>query len=84
MCAVQHANRKHVRKSWRSDNPIILPGWGATRVGPGQYPQYTRAPFGEEAVGSSPHRDHRTPQESQTRAQHKLRDVKVSAKNVKK
>ena len=22
----------------------LLPGWRATRVGPGQYPQYTRAP----------------------------------------
>ena len=27
-----------------------------TRVGPGQFPQYTRADFGQEAVGSSPHR----------------------------
>ena len=25
-CAVQHANRKHARKSWRSDVPIILLG----------------------------------------------------------
>ena len=30
-------------------------GLGATRVGPGQYPQYTRADFGKEAVGGSLH-----------------------------
>ena len=29
---------------------------------PGQYPQYTRADFGKEAVGSSSHRDHSAPQ----------------------
>ena len=40
-------------------------GGGATRVGPGQYPQYTRADFGQEAVDSSLHRDHRRPPESQ-------------------
>ena len=28
-------------------------GGGATRVGPGQYPQYTSADHGQEAVGSS-------------------------------
>ena len=27
-------------------------------MGLGQYPQYTRADFGQEAVGSSSHRDH--------------------------
>ena len=31
----------------------FLPGWRATRVGPGQYPQFTRAPLWVEAVGSS-------------------------------
>ena len=36
-------------------------GGGATRVSPGQYPQYTRADFGQEAVGCSLHRDHRRP-----------------------
>ena len=41
-----------VRKSW---------GGGATRVSPSQYPQYTHADFGQEAVGSSLHRDHRRP-----------------------
>ena len=34
-------------------------------MGPGQYPQYTRADFGQEAAGSSSHRDHRAPQVSQ-------------------
>ena len=32
-----------------------------TRVGPGQNPQYTRAPFGEEAVGCSQTTHHSTP-----------------------
>ena len=32
----------------------ILPGWVITQVGPGLDPQYTRADFGPEAVGSSP------------------------------
>ena len=27
-CAVSHANRKHALKSWRSDVPIVLLGWG--------------------------------------------------------
>ena len=35
-------------------------GGGITRVGPSQYPQYTRAWHAREAVGSSLHRDHRT------------------------
>ena len=30
-----------------------LPGWSITRVGPGQHPRYTRADFGQEAVGGS-------------------------------
>ena len=34
---------------------------GVTRVGPGQNPQYTRAPFGEEAVGCSQTTHHCTP-----------------------
>ena len=33
--------------------PPQCPGGGITRVGPGQYTQYTRADFGHEAVGSS-------------------------------
>ena len=49
-----HTDRMHVRKSWRSGTSTTLPGWRATRVGPGQYPQYTRALYGGEAVGSSP------------------------------
>ena len=32
-----------IHKSWRSGN-LHHPGWRATRVGPGQHPQYTRAP----------------------------------------
>ena len=40
-------------------------GEGATRVGPGQYPQCTRADFGQEAVACSLHKDHREPQMSQ-------------------
>ena len=34
---------------------------GVTRVGPGRYPQYTRADFGPEAVGSSNHRRYTSP-----------------------
>ena len=34
---------------------------GITRVGPGQYPQYTRADFGPEAVGSSNHKQDTSP-----------------------
>ena len=30
-----------------------LPGWSITRVGPSQHPQYTRADFGQQAVGGS-------------------------------
>ena len=30
-------------------------------MGPGQYPQYTRANFGPEAVGSSVHKHYRSP-----------------------
>ena len=55
-----HSTQRNTHTSWRSDVPIILPGWSVTRVGPGQYPKYTRAPEKEEAVGSSP-----TAQESQ-------------------
>ena len=45
----------HARKSWRSGISTILLGWRATRVGPGRYPQHTRADFGPEAVGGSVH-----------------------------
>ena len=38
-----HNHANNARTSWRSDVPIILPGWGVTRVGPGLNPQYTRA-----------------------------------------
>ena len=34
---------------------------GVARVGPGQYPQYTRADFGLEALGSSAHKHHTSP-----------------------
>ena len=50
-----------VRKGWRSGTSTTLPGGGATRVGFGQYPQYTRADFGQEAVGRLLHRDDRRP-----------------------
>ena len=39
-------------------------------MGPGQYPQYTRAPFGEEAVGSSQYDHHRAPQAHNTVSPH--------------
>ena len=35
-------------------------------MGPGQFPQYTLADFGQEVVGSSLHRDHRTTATRQT------------------
>ena len=44
--------------------PLSCLDGGVPRVGPGQYPQYTRAPFGEEPVGSSQNRHHRAPQMS--------------------
>ena len=34
-----------------SGTSTILLGWRATRVGPGWHPKYTRADFGQEAVG---------------------------------
>ena len=49
-----HSIQRNTYTSWRSDVPIILLVWSVTRVGPGQYPQYTCAPEKEEAVGSSP------------------------------
>ena len=50
-----HANR--ARKSWRSDVPIILPGWGRHTGGSQSIPtQYTRADFGPEAVSCSVHK----------------------------
>ena len=45
------STRRNTYTSWRSGVPIILPGWTVTRVGPGLHPQYTRADFGQEAVG---------------------------------
>ena len=38
----------------------LVPPPNITRVGPGKYPQYTRVWYAREAVGSSPHRNHRT------------------------
>ena len=46
-------------------------------MGPSQYPQYTRADFGQEAVGSSLHRDHRTTATRQTTSPTVLRDAEV-------
>ena len=54
-----HSHANHPRKSWRSDVPIILPGWG--HHSPGQYPQYTRADSGPEAAGSSIHKHYTSP-----------------------
>ena len=46
-----------------------------TRVGSGQYPHYTRAPFAEEAVGSSQYKHHRAPQaQPMSPRQHPTRD----------
>ena len=49
-----HAN--HARKSWRSDVPIILPGWERHTGGSWSTPTVHRADFGPEAVGSSNHK----------------------------
>ena len=50
-----------------------------TRVGPGQYPQYTRAPFGEEAVGSSQSKHFRAPQvQPMSPRQHPTRDESIA------
>ena len=43
--------REHSTK--RNDGTFHRPGWSITRVGPGQHPRYTRADFGQEAVGGS-------------------------------
>ena len=45
-----HRPARHELALWSS---TTLPGWSITRVGPGQYPRYTRADFGQEAVGGS-------------------------------
>ena len=45
-------------------------------MGPGQYPQYTRADFGQQAVGSSPQCDHRQPRRDNRRAQQSSRTMK--------
>ena len=66
-----------VRESWRSGTSTTLPGGGATRVGPDQYKQYTRADCGQEAVGSSLHRDHKRPLHDNRRARHTPQDLRV-------
>ena len=48
-----HNQANRARKSWRSDVPIILPGWASHGWVPVNTPQYTRADFGPEAVGST-------------------------------
>ena len=61
---------------------VLLPSCldeSISRVGPGQYPQYTRAPFGEEAVGSSQHMHHRAPQaQPMSPQQHPTRDESLA------
>ena len=52
-----HANR--ARKSWRSDVPIILPGWERHTGGSRSIP--TVHPCGPEAVGSSNHKHIKSP-----------------------
>ena len=48
---------------------LVLPppclGGGARRVGPGQYQQYTRADFGQEAVGGATPRPQKTDEKQQ-------------------
>ena len=56
-----HNHTNHAHKSWRSGSSIILPGWRCHTGGPGRYPQYTRADFGPEAVGSSYTKHHKSP-----------------------
>ena len=46
-------------------------------MGPGQYPQYTRAPFGEEAVGSSQTKHHSTPPAQHVSPTYILGEMKV-------
>ena len=52
-CAVLHASHSHAHKRAGALTfpPSCLDG-GVTRVGPGQNPQYTLAPFGKEALRS--------------------------------
>ena len=52
-------------------------GGGITQVGPRQYPQYTRAWFAREAVGSSLHRDHKTTATPPTTSPTVSRDAEV-------
>ena len=50
-------------------------------MGPGQYPRYTRAPFGEEAVGSPQSTHHRAPQaQPMSQRQHPTRDESLAKK----
>ena len=50
----EYTSKMHVVQrtlGWRSGSSTILPGWTTTRGCPGLHPQYTRADFGQEAVG---------------------------------
>ena len=60
-------------------------GGGITQVGPGQYPQYTRAWLAREEVGSSLHRDHRTTATRPTTSPtHSKKEKKKTKKKGKK
>ena len=48
-----HSHANHANKSWRSDLPIILPGWEHHTGGSRSIPQHTRAHSCAEAVCSS-------------------------------
>ena len=63
--------------------PSSLPGWerhtGGVLGGPSQHPLYTRAPFREEAVGSSESKHHRAPQaQPMIPQQHPTRDESLA------
>ena len=50
-----------------------------SRLGPGQHPRCTRAPFGEEAVGSPQSTHHRAPQaQPMSQRQHPTRDESLA------
>ena len=54
-------------------------GGGTTRVGLGQHPQHTRADFGQEAVGSSQHREkQKTMTRQPTSPTHSPQDLRVA------
>ena len=62
---------------------LVLPppclGGGITRVGPCQYPQYTRVWSAREAVGSSQSKHHRAPQtQPMSRRQHPTGDESLA------